>query len=213
MDTVITGTSNGLGKELRKLFEGKVIVINRTPTKASNEIICDLSMPKDIQKAKEKLSTLLISSNVLFILNAGIYGEDEDISDITTEGLSKVIYTNVFSQLNFIEYLLKEGRKVKLIAISSQMASIKFALEPYHYVYGVSKAGLNLSIRLLKKEYGTLDYFIVDPGWMRTRMGGDNATDDPTDVAMRILEESRKESNWNRDDGMVEVNKKQIVPW
>lgn len=214
MTIVITGTSNGLGKHLTNLLsKEEVITINRTPTRSRNEIVCDLSVPKDVEKAKKQLLPLLNSKEVLFILNAAIYGDDEDLEDVNPQKISEVIYTNVISQLSIVEKLLKSGTKVRLIAISSQMGSIKFAPEPYHFVYSISKAGLNLSIRLLKKNFKNLDYFIVDPGWMRTRMGGDDATDDPADVARRIIDESKININWNREDGMLEVNKKQVVPW
>ena len=68
-------------------------------------------------------------------------------------------------------------------------------------------------IRSLAAEIGTYDLIsvIIDPGWMRTEMGGDSATQDPADSALVIIrlaeqlpaEENGSFVNWQG----------QPVPW
>jgi NAD(P)-dependent dehydrogenase (short-subunit alcohol dehydrogenase family) len=213
---VITGTSQGLGKELAKQLENQndLIVINRTATNVPNEILCDLGDKTAVEKALDTLTTQLGSNQeILFILNAGEYGDDVTISDISPSALGRLVYVNVFSQLAMVERFLKNGIKVRLVAISSFMASISRASESYHYVYSVSKVGLNLSIRLLHKQFNDLDYLIIDPGWVKTRMGGDTAPEDPSQVAKKIVRAMKDSTNWNRSDGMVEVNHQEITEW
>jgi NAD(P)-dependent dehydrogenase (short-subunit alcohol dehydrogenase family) len=216
MLSIITGTSQGLGKELAEELKESydIIVINRTATNIPNEIICDLSDKTSVENALDILITKLTSEKeILFVLNAGDYGEDKTVNDIDPTVLGKLVYTNVFSQLAIVEKLLTNGIKVRLIAISSPMGSVSLAPESYHYAYSLSKAGLNLSIRLLHREFKNLDYFIVDPGWIKTRMGGDSAPEDPLQVAKNTVTAMKDSTNWNRSDGMVGVNSQDIVRW
>ncbi|HEY4963810.1 MAG TPA: SDR family NAD(P)-dependent oxidoreductase [Candidatus Saccharimonadales bacterium] len=216
MKVVITGTTNGLGKELARLYSGNMpLAINRNTSKVDPEIICDLSDYQSVRTSAELLlKSVSDSGDVLFILNAAIYGEDETVSDVSPKVLSEVVYTNVFSQLTLVERLLTSGVHVRLAAVSSGMGSISMVPETYHYAYCASKATLNLSVRLMKAQYsGKLDYLLIEPGWMRTRMGGNNAAEDPKDVAINIKTAIEEPMNWNNPNGILDVNTKQIEPW
>jgi|SRR5581483_6494959 len=216
MKTIITGTTQGLGLELAKLLADKEpIVINRRPTGLNEELIGDLSRKSDVEKLSQSLSEAIATQEeVTLVLNAALYGDDEAVSDVTAEALGELMYVNVFSQLSLVEALINKGIKVKLMAVSSQMGSISMAPEPYHYAYSVSKAALNLSVRLMKTQYDDkLDYLLVDPGWMATQMGGDDAPDKPEVVAANIIKAMADESNWNNSHGMLKVNTGDINTW
>lgn len=216
MKIVITGTTQGLGAQLSRVLSGsELIVINRRASGTTHEIIGDLSSEADVKRISNKLEGMTADTQELsFILNAAMYGEDETISDVTPDAVGELLYVNVFSQLSLVEYLITRGMTIKLVAISSQMGSIGMSPEPYHYAYSVSKAALNLAVRLLSKQYkGKLDYLIINPGWMPTQMGGDEAPDDPAMVARRIVEAMRGKGNWNNSQGMLEVNTGAVNPW
>lgn len=216
MITIITGTSQGLGKELARQYEqaDSLILLNRTKTAHPHEIAVDFANQESVKKATDVLRTKLgAAKEVLFILNAAVYGNDEKIADVTPAELGTLLYTNVFSQLSIVENLLESVVRVRLIAISSSMASITEAADPTHFAYSGSKATLNLCIRLLRQAYPQLDYLIIDPGWMKTRMGGEDAPDDPKQVAANIVSAAQDDHNWNSPDGMYEVNTRQIVSW
>ena len=216
MTTIITGTSQGLGKELARQYEqaSPLILLNRTKTGHPHEIIVDFASEASVKEATSSLRTRLgATKEVFFILNAAVYGSDEKLADVTPADLGTLLYTNVFSQLSIVENLLENGVRVRLIAISSNMASISLAADPTHFAYSGSKAALNLCIRLLRRAHPQLNYLIIDPGWMKTRMGGDDAPDDPQQVAENIVGAAQDEHNWNLPDGMFEANTRRIVGW
>jgi NAD(P)-dependent dehydrogenase (short-subunit alcohol dehydrogenase family) len=212
---IITGTTQGLGKELAECLAGEcqVVCVNRRKSGAKSEIICDLSDKASVERATTELLDLLSEAQqVDFFLNAASYGDDVLVSDLGAVDLGRLLYLNVFAQLSLVEVLRKAKMKLRLVAISSSMGSVELAPEPYHFAYSASKAALNLSIRLLERRDG-LSYLIVDPGWMKTQMGGPGATNDPGEVAQGIIKLMDKPESWNRSDGMIEVSTGRIIPW
>jgi NAD(P)-dependent dehydrogenase (short-subunit alcohol dehydrogenase family) len=71
----------------------------------------------------------------------------------------------------------------KLVALSSGMGSIAQASSPGYIPYRTSKAALNMGWRALAIELRGqgLITAALDPGWVKTRMGGPNAPLEPTD--------------------------------
>jgi NAD(P)-dependent dehydrogenase (short-subunit alcohol dehydrogenase family) len=59
----------------------------------------------------------------------------------------------------------------------------------YAPAYSMSKAALNACTRLLAHAYGPRGVLVnaVDPGWVRTRMGGPSAPRSPEDGADTIV--------------------------
>ena len=56
-------------------------------------------------------------------------------------------------------------------------------------IYSVSKAALNaLTMALAREAAGDVSVIAVDPGWVRTRMGGPNASLAPESPASKMLE-------------------------
>ena len=56
-------------------------------------------------------------------------------------------------------------------------------------IYSVSKAALNaLTMALAREATGDVSVVAVDPGWVRTRMGGPNASSAPEAPASKMLE-------------------------
>jgi NAD(P)-dependent dehydrogenase (short-subunit alcohol dehydrogenase family) len=74
--------------------------------------------------------------------------------------------------------------------VSTGRASLALGDQPGSFGYSVSKAALNMATRKLAAELGRLGgtAVAIDPGWMRTRMGGPNAPNEPADVARRMLD-------------------------
>ena len=61
--------------------------------------------------------------------------------------------------------------------ISSLMGSIDDCLSGKSYAYRASKTALNMLSVAMKKEGAedNISFLILHPGWVKTRMGGDNA--------------------------------------
>jgi NAD(P)-dependent dehydrogenase (short-subunit alcohol dehydrogenase family) len=79
------------------------------------------------------------------------------------------------------------SQKKTIAAVSSGGATISQA-KGGNYVYRSTKAALNLCMRGLSREYADRGLIIVmlAPGWVRTDMGGPNATFSPQEAIGRV---------------------------
>ena len=85
--------------------------------------------------------------------------------------------------------LLYKGNQKAIINISSDAGSIQNAYGG-DFPYGVSKAALNMFSVQLSRYVKVKDIavYAVHPGWIKTDMGGGNATGYPDESAMGILD-------------------------
>ena len=104
------------------------------------------------------------------------------------EAWAEIFRINTMAPLKLAEALVDNvaasGEK-KIIGISSRLASIEFAtaddrtfkLRGAYYPYRTTKAALNMVMRTMAAELAPRGIMTVSlcPGWVRTRMGGDNA--------------------------------------
>ena len=77
------------------------------------------------------------------------------------------------------------------INISSEAGSIGYHFaRTNEYAYQMSKSALNFATKILNQAYCTMWFraWAVDPGWMRTDMGGQAASLDPNDSAREIVD-------------------------
>jgi NAD(P)-dependent dehydrogenase (short-subunit alcohol dehydrogenase family) len=74
--------------------------------------------------------------------------------------------------------------------ISSDYASMSLVRDDIHAPYKMSKAALNMLGRVQAAALGPRGFTVVSvhPGWMRTDMGGPNATLGPAMVAEKLAE-------------------------
>ena len=80
----------------------------------------------------------------------------------------------------------------RVVNVSSESGSLGRMLEdPWHYSpsYRISKVGLNAITILLAKEVRSIDILVNStcPGWVRTRMGGDNGVSSPEEAVDTII--------------------------
>ena len=85
--------------------------------------------------------------------------------------------------------LVKKSELKTIVNISSEAGSIGMSGRESEYAYCMSKAGLNMASKLLQNSYAKDDIkvYSVDPGWMRTDMGGPSAHLEPEESAFEIL--------------------------
>jgi NAD(P)-dependent dehydrogenase (short-subunit alcohol dehydrogenase family) len=77
--------------------------------------------------------------------------------------------------------MLKRGRAAKVVAITSGYGFVSGNSGGFPYYYSASKAALNMFIRSLAgdlKPFG-IAVAILNPGWVRTDMGGAGAPVSP----------------------------------
>ena len=194
MKTVlVTGANKGIGFEIcRQLGAlGYYVILSarnkERGIKAANALSemrykidflqMDVSNEKSIMDVINEFKRHEVKLDVL-INNAGILLDDTDILDLKTEVLEKTIYTNTFGAFwvikTFLPLLNNGGR---IINISSGLGSLN-EMSDYAPAYSISKTAMNaitkqFSIALKDKNIAVNS---VSPGWVRTDMGGENAS-------------------------------------
>ena len=186
---LITGSNRGIGLELVKESLAKnfsVVGTFRNKNNAQELLKLKSNNLKlfEMDVVKEK-SILNVSNNIddtidYLICNAGInngYGGIFDI-DHSYEKMLEVLNVNVLGCILTIKHFTKNlSKNAKIILISSIMSVQKHS-GSNAVIYRASKAAVNnimVSIsQEFKSKYITVSSF--HPGWVRTDMGGPNAT-------------------------------------
>jgi NAD(P)-dependent dehydrogenase (short-subunit alcohol dehydrogenase family) len=113
------------------------------------------------------------------------------------DGTPETTFTvNVLGPLRMTQQflpLLEQGQRKLIINISSEAGSIGDCWRDSEFAYCMSKAALNMQTRLLAnhlKPHG-IQVISVQPGWMRTDMGGAGAPLDPQQSAADIVHLAR----------------------
>jgi NAD(P)-dependent dehydrogenase (short-subunit alcohol dehydrogenase family) len=206
---LITGAGRGLGRALAaeaarrgfRVYAGVRSEAEPFGHDAITPLVLDVTDAAQRQQAAKRVSEEAGSLDLL-IHNAGInssspvFGPPETqvrFGTLTREALLGVAETNAVAPLLFTQELLpllaKDGA-ARVVAVSSWFASIEeCGGRDFNFGYSGSKALMNCYFRLAAnalRPHG-VTAFMVNPGWMRTRMGGERAERDPADSARDIL--------------------------
>lgn len=171
---VITGTTQGLGKELERMFiNNNILTINRKLiNNSSNNMVLDLSK-KNIDLGKFN-SIIKDYAKIFFISNASIIKPIKNIRNITNDDLDISIHTNFINQAKIIMKIVQSNKKYFILNITSGAA---FTSNAELSLYSSSKAAMNRFIEILKKEEinnpNALYIDNFDPGRMQTEMQKD----------------------------------------
>lgn len=210
---LITGGNRGLGKALVETFSAngwKVLATARradTITLSSPSIEAfdlDLAQNDSLLKLVSKLSG---RSMDVIIHNAGFNPKDVKdkpgyfestfyCKDFSAANVAETMLINALHPMELTGKLLTNdnlSNDAIVIAISSWLGSIGEKQVAGHYGYTGSKALMNMCIKGLSLEFAkdTSHHraaVALNPGWMKTDMGGSNADITPEEVSRRILE-------------------------
>lgn len=195
MKTVlITGANRGIGLKFVEFYcqhnwqvyatyrEEHHALLDRT-TQYDNLTLLkvDVSDPESIAKLKHSMTGITV--NVL-INNAGTYGPSGHSFGNTTAQLvsqwQDTFNINTIAPLLVTEALSKNlqfGAPAKVAFVSSKMGCLEDNTSGGSYIYRTSKTALNMVVKSLSVDLAKLDISVValHPGWVKTRMGGDNA--------------------------------------
>jgi len=193
---VVTGGNRGIGREIcRQLAELNIDVVltarDIETGKAAARQFSDQGLPVQFhhldvcQPTSVKMLTAFIADTLgrldILVNNAGIY-IDRGVSPLEIEPslVQQTLDTNFFGPLylcqSFIP-IMKQNRYGRIVNISSQMGSLN-DMGRGALAYRVSKSALNALTRVLANELSGTNILVnaVDPGWVRTDMGGSSAT-------------------------------------
>jgi NAD(P)-dependent dehydrogenase (short-subunit alcohol dehydrogenase family) len=205
---VLTGASRGVGRETVRLFSAEgaeIIGVARDAEKLAalaREFPGFQGLPGDITdrglsaRVVEAVSArwgaldLLINNAAIQEYNAGFHDEPLD-------ALERNLTTNVLSAhwlTHALLPLLKLGTEPRIINVSSGAGKLEAVrAEPNMPAYRLTKLLLNgLSLSYAGDLKGQVAVNSLDPGWLKTDLGGPNAPGEPADGAVRMLELATK---------------------
>lgn len=208
---LITGANKGIGFEIARRLgrEGAVVVIGARDKRKGREaadklraegidahaLILDVKHGPSIARAAQHLETEYGRLDIL-VNNAGVTHDTRLIpSETPIETIHDVFETNFFGAVAVTQALLPLLRKSeagRVVNVSSGLASLTQNSDPNWAFYctkplgyNASKTALNAFTVILAHELkGTpIKVNSADPGWCRTEMGGESATQSAADGA------------------------------
>lgn len=192
MKILITGANRGLGLEFARRYAERgdeVFAATRTgeplPGITATPIRLDVASTPSIEAAAAAVGRETESLDLL-INNAGVYSgaggsNAEKLGELKVTDAHKVLVVNAVGPIliaqAFREMLLR-GQGPKLINITSAYGSLDRNTGGFPFHYGASKAALNQYMRSFAFDPLTrgLTTIVMNPGWVRTDMGGPHAT-------------------------------------
>jgi NAD(P)-dependent dehydrogenase (short-subunit alcohol dehydrogenase family) len=201
---LITGASRGLGLEFATQYLTKgwhVYATCRNPASAqklqqlaqTKEHHIDL-LAMDVTDAEgiAHAATSVGGAIDVLINNAGIAGKKgETIGSLDYTGWAQVSDVNTMGPLRvteaFVEHIARSDRKL-VVTITSGLGSIADNTSGGWIAYRTSKAAVNMAMRCAALHLAPrgISCVVVNPGWVRTDMGGAAASMSPTESVMAL---------------------------
>lgn len=210
---MVTGASGGIGLEIVRQAAARgdrVIAASRQGSPALRklagahpdrvlELTLDPGSQESVIAARAKLDGRVEAIDIL-INNAGVYSRwsrhwdpDATLFDtVTQEELVDTFRINAAGPMLIIEHflnLLRASRRGRILNVSSLVGSVSQKTSGGDYAYAASKAALNIMTRSLAAELAPegITVIAITPGWVRTEMGGGEATLSPAESVRGIL--------------------------
>ena len=186
---LITGANRGIGLELvKESLAKKFSVIGTFRNKKNSHALFKLSSNNmklfEMDVVDEK-SVLDVSKNIhnpidYLICNAGInngYGSIFD-QDHTHEKMLDVLNVNVIGSILTVKHFSKILNKDAKIILISSIMGVQNHSGSSASIYRASKAAVNNIMISISEEFKSKKITVASfhPGWVRTDMGGPNAT-------------------------------------
>lgn len=202
---LITGSNRGIGLALTRELLGlghSVVAAARSPqesqelrelelvhAKAITLLQMDVDDDASVIGAANELRQQIDSLDCV-VNNAAIFPEEgsESLVEMDLSFFREAFETNVLGVVRVSRAflpLLERGADPRLVNVSSGAGSIVHKRDSNYYAYSVSKAALNMLTRAMAAEFKARGICVVaiSPGWVRTRMGGDEAPLSPEQSA------------------------------
>jgi len=230
---VLTGANRGLGLEfVRQISQSSSNTIIAAVRSLSNDLTdlkqlisnssakvhileCNTSSLDSIHAFSKSIKEPLGDAKIDYLLNnAGINATPEQTSlDITPEALREHIDINVMGPAETLKVLLPYlGKGSVVLNMTSGLGSCGKKM-PKCTTYSISKAALNmLTVHQSEqlKDKG-IKIICMDPGWVKTRMGGEGAILEPEESIGGMLKTIHNLKD--EDTGKFYTYTGEEVPW
>jgi NAD(P)-dependent dehydrogenase (short-subunit alcohol dehydrogenase family) len=193
---LVTGGNRGIGLEIcrqlgklgirvllgsRDLAKGRAAAEELIAAKLSVEAMeLDVSDDKSIRECMDRIRNDIGRLDIL-VNNAGIMVEESDADPgEELQIIRDTMQTNVYGPLLLSRLaipIMKSRRYGRMVNLSSGMGSLSEMGSGY-IAYRMSKAAINVVTRVLASETEGMGILVnsVDPGWVKTGMGGRSAS-------------------------------------
>jgi NAD(P)-dependent dehydrogenase (short-subunit alcohol dehydrogenase family) len=202
---IITGANRGLGLEFARQYlatDWQVYATCRDPNSASElhrladanghrlQILAlDVTDPTSVKTAATELDGQAID---LLLNNAGVGGaRGQTVGNIDYEAWANVLDVNTMGPLRvseaFVDHVARSDRRL-IVTLTSGMGSIADNTSGGAFAYRSSKAAVNMVMRSLAIDLAPRGIIcvVINPGWVRTDMGGPNANLTPAESVKRL---------------------------
>lgn len=204
---IVTGANRGLGleftRQLAQSADNTIIATSRSSSsdlsdvkkvasKTTHFLICDTGDVSSIKSFAEEVKKTLEGKKIDYLINnAGINSKPEQTAlSIGPEDLYEQMRVNVIGPAKTAEFLIAQellAPNAKIINMSSGLGSVQVSMNitPRKCAtYSISKAALNSLTAQQSGEFREKlgkECVVVsmDPGWVKTRMGGAGAVLEP----------------------------------
>ena len=195
MPTVlITGANRGIGLEFARQYatDGWDVFASCRNPKAAKELAnlarssgdkvtvlaMDVTDGESVRSAARQFGNGAID---LLVNNAGISGlSGQRTGHIDYENWAQVLDVNSMGPMRvteaFVDHIARSERRL-IVTITSGMGSITDNTSGGSIAYRTSKAAVNMAVRSVAAELAPrgITCVVVNPGWVKTRMGGAGA--------------------------------------
>jgi NAD(P)-dependent dehydrogenase (short-subunit alcohol dehydrogenase family) len=195
---LVTGANRGIGLEFARQLAGRgerVIGTARRPDRADE--LRETGARVEALDVADDGSVAALARSLegealdFLVLSAAIGEAGPGVTDLVPAEVERTLNVNAVGAVRMTRALfpnLRAGKRRTIVALSSGLGSIGRNTEGGWIAYRMGKAALNMFIRSAAAELAR-DRFtcvVIDPGWVRTAMGGPEAPLTP-DASVRAM--------------------------
>jgi len=187
---LVTGANRGIGRETARglvdldatVFAGVRDVDYDVPA-GTEPVELDVTDESQIERAVDHVVESAGTVDIL-VNNAGIGGAGTTLDGVETATLDRVLDVNTRGPMLLTRHALPQlldGEGGRVVNVSSGLGILSDPIDGDHPAYRVSKAGINaltVSLDVSHADEGLIANS-VDPGWVATDLGGEEAPRTP----------------------------------